>query len=377
LKCSGGVTLLALAAICVATILGARGSSPTHPAASIAGIVVEEQTTRPMAGAIVRAAIVGESGTGQRREYLPDNIITGRDGRFEFRDLKPGRYNIEATRAGYSAAAYGRTRRDGESELVRVADGERVAGVVLTMWRLAAISGTVLDEAGEPVVDVLVAAWRSTFGGGKRQLGLTVAARTDDRGIYRIAGLNPGDYVVGTSSGPTTISASDVRTARTLDSRPSPVPAEGTALLVGNTVYPIARGAPIPPPLNGGRLSTYPPSFHPSAISVTQAAVVRLGGGEERLGIDIQIHPVPTAKVEGIVTGVHVIRTGLLVRLDPADATQSGIELDADVLQATTDSAGAFSFSAVPAGQYLLRVRDRLQSPSPGYVEPPSGAAFR
>ena len=364
-----GATLLALVTIGAAAIPGARGTAPSQTAASIAGIVVDEQTARPVAGATVRANFAGEPTTGERRERLPD-ILTGPDGRFEFRGLEPGRYDIEARRPGYSAAAYARTRRDGESEFIRVVDGQRVAGVVLTMWRLGAISGTLLDEAGEPVVDVRVIAWRSVFRGGRRQLTIATAARTDDRGAYRITGLNPGDYVVGTSVGRTTMSAADVRTTRALDSRTYPRPAEGTALLLGNTLYPIARGGPVPPPLNGGRLSIYPTSFHPSATSMTQATAVRLTAGENRDGIDIQIHPVPTAKVEGIVTGVHVVRTGLLVRLEPVDTTQPGLELDEDVLQATTDAAGAFSFSAVPAGQYLLRVRDRLQSPTPGYVEP-------
>jgi hypothetical protein len=362
-----GATLLAVA------IIGATpvppGSSPRQTAAFIAGIVVDEQTARPVAGATVRANFAGESVSGERRDRLPD-ILTGPDGRFEFRGLGPGRYHVEATRPGYSPAAYGRTRRDGESELIRVIDGQRVDGVVLTLWKLAAIGGTVLDEAGEPVVDVRVIAWRTTFKDGRRQLALATAARTDDRGMYRIGALNPGDYVVGVSAGRTTIPAADVRTRKPFDSRPMSTPADGTALLLGDTLYPISRGATVPPPLNGGRLSIYPTSFHPSATSLTQATAVRLSAGDDRQGIDIQLHPVPTAKVEGIVTGVHVVRTGLLVRLEPVDTTQSGIELDEEALQATTDDAGVFSFSAVPAGQYLLRVRDRSRAPTPGYIEP-------
>lgn len=364
-----GAVLLTLVTICAVTRLGALGTSSPQSSASIAGTVVDELTSRPIAGATVRANRTGEPPTGQRRERLPD-VVTGPDGRFEFRDLMPGGYELEATRVGHSAAAYGRTRRDGDTEVVRLADGQRMAGVVLTMWRLGAISGTVLDEAGEQVVDVRVRAWQSTFRNGRRQLVAVAAARTDDRGMYRLTGLNPGDYVIGTAVGRTIVPAADVRAVRKLDSRTYSTPAEGTALLLGSILYPIARGAAIPPPVNGGRLSIYPTSFHPSGASVTQAGGVRLSAGEDLQGVDIQVHPVPTVKVEGIVTGVHVIRTGLVLRLEPADTIQSGLDLDEDALQATTDGAGVFAFPAVPAGQYFLRARDTSRAPTPGYVEP-------
>ena len=364
-----GAVLLTLVTICAVTSIGALGTSSPQSSASIAGTVVDELTSRPIAGATVRANRTGEPTTGQLRERLPD-VVTGPDGRFEFRDLMPGGYELEATRAGHSAAAYGRTRRDGDTEVIRLADGQRMAGVVLTMWRLGAISGTVLDEAGEQVVDVRVRAWQSTFRNGRRQFVGVAAARTDDRGMYRLIGLNPGDYVIGTSVGRTIVPAADVRAVRKLDSRTYSTPAEGTALLLGSTLYPIARGAAIPPADNGGRLSIYPTSFHPSGAAVTQAGGVRLSAGEDRQGVDIQLHPVPTVKVEGIVTGVHVIRTGLVLRLEPADTIQSGLDLDEDVLQATTDGAGVFTFPAVPAGQYFLRARDTSRAPTPGYVEP-------
>jgi len=244
-----GAVLLTLVTICAVTSIGALGTSSPQSSASIAGTVVDELTSRPIAGATVRANRTGEPTTGQLRERLPD-VVTGPDGRFEFRDLRPGGYELEATRAGHSAAAYGRTRRDGDTEVIRLADGQRVAGVVLTIWRLGAISGTVLDEAGEQAVDVRVRAWQSTFRNGRRQLVGVAAARTDDRGMYRLIGLNPGDYVIGTSVGRTIVPAADVRAVRKLDSRTYSTPAEGTALLLGSTLYPIARGAAIPPPNN-------------------------------------------------------------------------------------------------------------------------------
>src|SRR5262245_45897085 len=112
-----GATLLSLAVIGAAAGLGARSTFPSQATASVDGIVIDEQTARPVAGATVRANFAGEPVNGERQERLPD-ILTGPDGRFEFRGLEAGRYTVEATRPGYSAAAYGRTRRDGESDVI-------------------------------------------------------------------------------------------------------------------------------------------------------------------------------------------------------------------------------------------------------------------
>jgi hypothetical protein len=58
-----------------------------------------------------------------------------------------------------------------------------------------AVSGTVRDDAGEPVVNVEVLALRPVS--GQRRLNVEGRDRTDDRGMYRIALREPADgYVV-------------------------------------------------------------------------------------------------------------------------------------------------------------------------------------
>jgi hypothetical protein len=64
--------------------------------------------------------------------------------------------------------------------------------------------GTVFDELGKPMPGVPVMAWEvRTALSGERTLDFPTnfgeAVTTDDRGMYRIFGLAPGEYTVGTS----------------------------------------------------------------------------------------------------------------------------------------------------------------------------------
>ena len=93
----------------------------------------------------------------------------------------------------YLDGGYGQRRPNGPFQTIDLADGERIGDAVIRLWKGGAITGRVLDEAGEPLVDVAVAAVRRS-GDGRLLTGPT--ARTDDRGVYRLATLTPGSYLV-------------------------------------------------------------------------------------------------------------------------------------------------------------------------------------
>lgn len=76
---------------------------------------------------------------------------------------------------------------------IDLATDEQIDDVVIKLWQGGSIDGRVFDEAGEPLVDVVVAAPRLSAD-GRLQNGPTV--RTDDRGAYHFGTLVPGDYVV-------------------------------------------------------------------------------------------------------------------------------------------------------------------------------------
>src|SRR5688572_18357600 len=140
----------------------------------IVGQVIDGDSGKPISGAIVSLGAAAGPPQAPR-------VLTGSDGRFVFRDLPRGSFPIVATKPGYAEGAYGRRRPGGPSRPVTLAEGERVGDVVARMWRYAAISGTVLDEIGEPLVGVRISAYRRVVIGGVRRFGARTMATTDDR----------------------------------------------------------------------------------------------------------------------------------------------------------------------------------------------------
>ena len=87
------------------TVAGMPGAGPSNtpmPMGSgvVFGQVTEADSTRPVAGAIVTLSIPGAQ---------PLRVMADGQGRFGFRDLPKGRFNLVSTRPGWSDGAYGRT----------------------------------------------------------------------------------------------------------------------------------------------------------------------------------------------------------------------------------------------------------------------------
>ena len=66
----------------------------------------------------------------------------------------------------------------------------------LQLPRGSVITGTVVDEYGEPTPGTQVRVMRYVVQAGRRTLQQTGSGATDDRGIYRVYGLQPGEYIV-------------------------------------------------------------------------------------------------------------------------------------------------------------------------------------
>ncbi len=115
-------------------------------------------------------------------------IISDSKGRFVFADLPAvDRYYLEASKPGYVADGLARPGRLLPEAPFPLADAEWIADANFVMQRLSAISGTVIDERGEPVVNVPVRVLTRIPVAGTMQLASGPAARTDDRGVYRVA----------------------------------------------------------------------------------------------------------------------------------------------------------------------------------------------
>ncbi len=128
--------------------------------------------------------------TGDRSISRP--AATDEEGNFRVNDLPTGSYRINAQVNGYVPAS-----RESLTQRYRVGES-----VTITMIKGGAITGKVYDSAGQPLVGATVNAQRVRDEAG-RSSGVSVSrdAMSDDRGVYRIYGLQAGSYVVYTNGG--------------------------------------------------------------------------------------------------------------------------------------------------------------------------------
>jgi hypothetical protein len=248
------IVLLALFLLtAIATIALSQSSAPASARRS--GVIVGRVLTddgQPAADAQIIAFPAGGK-IGEHQQTVCDE-----EGNFKLTSLRSGAYAIQASSPGYitpRSPTETRVYRPGENVLINMVKG----GV---------ITGRVTDALGEPVVGVGVQAQIVRDLEGRRGLPFSMnptdffGRRTDDRGIYRIYGLEAGVYLVKVGGASTFFSAFDMM---------------GTA----------TRETP----------TYYPSSTYDTAVEVT------IRSGEELTGIDIRQRSERGYAVSGTLSG--------------------------------------------------------------------------
>ena len=104
-----------------------------------------------------------------------------------------------------------------------MAVGERRNGVVLKLPPMSVIAGRVLDESGEPVMDLKVIALRPRYENGRRQWSEFSSGITSDRGEFRIPRLPAGGYLVKTVARNSALVSSTMRLTQPLPETPETI----------------------------------------------------------------------------------------------------------------------------------------------------------
>jgi len=249
-------------------------------AAVIRGVVLDHATGRPLARSLVTLRPV--DGIGGR----PQSVRADRAGQFTFQVIA-GMYLLRATRDGFAPFQYGQKEWKSAGRPMSVEqDGSLYLDIRL--HRYAAISGTVLDENEIGIPDQKVVAYAAIL-----PLRIAAAATTDDRGIYRIHGLEPGTYYVRSA-------------AKLLE--------DGSGLL---------------------------PTFHKETMAVDQSMTVDVDLDQQADDTDVRPFPGKLFRVSGkVVAGPPV---------PPVT-----VSLISDVGRVQTKTAGTFVFEQVAPGNYQL-----------------------
>jgi len=338
---------------------------PTGPNVLL-GRVADARTDQPVAGVVVtltgyfdpsgKPLVPAETGRAQGAS-APRSVITNADGYFFFRNLPAAKYSVVADAFGYVSSSW-------PLKLIDVNNGDRPVPVQLYVTKFAAISGTVLDDHGEPLAGVPVLAMqRVVLGGGIVFRTTSPGATTDDRGIYRIARLPPGNYIVGVVSESLTLPAA---VAASIEARarypgfpleellPSGVVvATGDGMRVGDSV--VQRTGPAPPPSADSRMLAYATTYGPGTTLPSEATVITLGSGGERTGVDVALRLSPAVRVSGVATSPSGPMKNLALRLVPPGASNTADVNPKGAATGVTDTNGAFTFPAVTPGPYILR----------------------
>jgi hypothetical protein len=180
----------------LALVLGARArqSEQSGPATwRIGGKVVDALSGVSLTRCSVEIEATENGGASR-------SVETGSDGLFAFDGVEQGKYRLSASKRGYLPQAY--EQHDNFSTAIVVGPGRLSEGLIFKVVPQAVITGVVSDERGEPVRRAQVRLFKDQDRMGVRSTVQRQTAETDDRGVYELARIDPGNYYVAVSGRP-------------------------------------------------------------------------------------------------------------------------------------------------------------------------------
>jgi len=315
-----GLNLLG-AAFALAQVQPPAPAVPEPPASiepgAIQGTVLSDATGQPLrrAQVLLRPADTSVGGSYE---------TTDQSGSFTFPKVAPGRYSITVQRDGYLPLSAGRIGAYKMPPVFSVQEAQTIGSFVFRMTPWGIISGKVKFDDAEPAVNVAVQLYREYHDRGQHGYTAAASGHTDDRGEFRLHGLEPGSYYVAA-----------------LYQAPARPPDAQEQLRTD------ASGKPVPD-------LSYAVTFFPEAHRMADAVAVHVAAGQEAGGIDIFLGLVHTARIHGrvisgasgsVIAGPHVT-----LRWNDPDNTAS---VTAPV-NVTTDAGQNFEIQGVTPGPYLV-----------------------
>lgn len=305
--------------LCFAMLLaGAQAPQAPAPAgpppatAVIRGHVIAGDTGQPLRKAQVRLnQIEAQSGTATATGRENRTVTTDADGKYEFKDLPGGRYNISASKGAYINMSWGQQQANTPGKPIDLHAGETLDRVDFTLPRGGVIAGRVVDELGEPLSSLQIGALRAQTINGKRQLMQVGYGSTDDLGEFRMFGLTPGQYYVQA---------------------------------VWRRMGP---GDPTSPDRSG-----YPVTFFPGTTNEAEAQRFTVAAGQTTSDLAMALSPIKTARVEGTVVDVDGRPMG-----NTFLEVQQSISNNNFISGQSVRPDGTFTFASLAPGDYVLRTQ--------------------
>lgn len=290
----------------IATSAATGQSSVTGRVTNLAG--------EPLACVRVLAARAADGRTPAPGAYTDAQGVYAIDG------LAAGPVMLTVIATGYERLSHGQATLADERQPITLRSGERREGADVVVPRLPVVSGTVVDEHGEPLQNVRMSASQMVWIDGQLSLGAPVVLGenqfTDDRGRYRLL-----------------------------------VPERGHHLIIADGSHAF------PAPDIDRRSSVYLPTYYPGTTDAANAWRVDMTETRDVPGVDIMLGHSEGAVVSGIATdaaGVPLSGTVVLATSARSGAVRSVLR------RAPLEREGRFTIRDVPPGDYVLKAEQTV-----------------
>lgn len=340
-------TLFAAIVLCFSSIAVQGQSQTVVGDSTINGVVVYSDTGRPLRHA--RITLLTEI------DGWEQTAVSDLRGRFVFQNVPAGKCRLIVDAPGILPAhesisrnaVFGRHRRfPTQSELVTEVsvNGTDTVEVKLQAVRGGVITGRVVTDDDQPLINADVKLLRRENGKWVPESAIWSPYReqvagerkTDAGGVYRIAGLRSGDYLVRVSE-------------------------------------PVLGDDRIPGDEDSYYDGSFMVAYYPSATGVKDAQSVNVVEGSESKGIDIRMAERAPHTLTGTVTvgPDKMPATSVAVTIERSDEIGYTSTLEGS---ARTDEQGRWRFAGLPAGEYSVSIGGSVRIVSgeqSGWLETP------
>ena len=276
---------------------------------TLAGTVVNSATGEPLARALVTVRgyqVLANAGRGQNVRSVQRTGLTDASGTFRFSALPAATYSVSAQKPGFAASLLA-----GQS-IVRTELKSSREDIRIALAPLGVITGTVVDQDGQPMRGVVVNALTLQTQDGVRRPLPARTSLTDDRGVYRLWNLTPGKYYLR-------------------------VAGQG-----GATTLPSAMGT-----LRNDIGDSFPFAYADGARTIGSARPVEVGGAVDTVA-DFHLRLEPAFRIDGTFHN-----------LTASEKFSMAIEVNGEEMPVTPDrlnrQTGEFEIKDVVSGSYTLR----------------------
>ncbi|MBP6824637.1 MAG: carboxypeptidase regulatory-like domain-containing protein [Acidobacteria bacterium] len=253
---------------------------------------------------------------------------TDAEGRYRFMNLPGGKYSVSASSNAFVSV---NGSQDNKSKTVTLDSGESRENVDFTLVRGGVITGQITDAENRPIISqsvqfFSVIAIPNAPPQIQRNPGRFNEKMTDDRGVYRIYGLTPGNYIIG--AGGDTHRSSGKHTL----------------------------------------------TFYPDATTDSQAKIITVKAGEEVTGINIRLGAsgktfVAIGRVTESETGKPVPNVDVSCSMLAIEGQDTGNDGGGS---GTTDKLGNFRITGLKPGKYGAMIQSGWMETTDFYNEPAS-----